>query len=1106
MTDATQLLREYARHGSEAAFRELVARYTDFVYSVALRRAGGDSHLAEDIVQLVFTDLATQSRRGRGPLAGGPCALGGWLHRHTCFVAANLRRADHRRQVREQQAVEMNSPNSASDASWQQLAPVLDETLNELEPQDRDALLLRFYERRDLRAVGQALGMSEDAAQKRVSRALERLRHLLAARGVVLGLTGLAGLLAERAVQAAPTALAGRVSKTAAAAGAGLGLGWLGWLLATAKAKLAAGLVVAGLVTLPLVWQFSGRSPAPDVTSGGAGAAQTAMVSGGASGTPNERAAVNTPASARPADSERDPEALVLTFLSADTGQPVPNVAVDYWCWNGTAVERRTLHGTRAGVCEVRFPRHTATQLQLTSQCEGFADTRLEWRPDRGEQVPFEYTLRLGRAVPIGGVVVDPDGQPVAGAKVGFNHEENPAEERRPESHAFGWIEVESGSDGRWQINRIAEEMIRRVHGSARHPDYLEAPRVFVARNLEAEQQLRAGEYVFQLGRAAVVTGVVVDQTGAPIPNAKVSVGVRTSSERQTTTTDAEGAFRLGGAHPTEALVTAEARGFVPLTLTVNLTEKIEPLTLVLRPGKTLRFRVVDQGGHPIQGVWFVLESSKATPHTDLSVPPPVRQPDFGGYTDAEGRAVWEGAPDQEFFVALVKSGYMRRDEVQMRPAEQEHLVVLQPALTIAGTVSDAVTAKPISNFRILCGWPETFGNQMRPRWSSSDRHQLTFSGGTFRHSLEEPLIYGISNPGYVFKFEAEGYAPYVTRVVKPDEGEVEFAVTLQPAESVTVSVLLPDGRPAARCDVGFVLPGAQLTLRFGGLEVRDGARLVTTDAAGQFHLPVDEAVTMVIAAHPQGFAMAPRTALKTEPVLPLQPWARVEGRAWSKGRPAPGREFLLTPAVPEIWPAFQFEYSNYRVTSDARGEFVFERVPPIELQLVELILFETPPPQRVRGWSHNPLETIAAKPAQTAFVEVGKDTVAVRLRLCWPDSVMPQPDGGVAFATIATSMPRPPAEIRGSPQAYAEWSRRPEAQAARLMTRAWPLAQVSDGAWEAQDVRPGQYVVRVGLRPASGDVADHSPAKLFEAPVVVPAGGEGELMDLGEVTLQPVP
>jgi RNA polymerase sigma factor (sigma-70 family) len=374
MTDATQLLRDYADHGSEPAFRELVRRYTDLVYSVALRRASGDRHLAEDIVQKVFTDLAIQSRRGRGPLAGGPCALGGWLHRHTCFVAANLHRADQRRQVREQLAVEMDSLDSAPDASWQQLAPVLDETLHELEPHDRDALLLRFYERRDLRAIGVALGVSEDAAQKRVARALDKLRGLLAARGVALGAAGLASLLTEGTVQAAPSALAGRASEAACAAAAvGVGSGLLGWLLATTQAKLAAGLVVAGLIALPLWWHADSRNSSGDGTAGEVGSSAPLAAPVGESGAQHEAALASAWTVAGPAESEMDPEALKLTFLTADTGRPVPNVAVDYWCRHGESVDRRTLHGTRLGVCEVRFPRHTATELRLTSQCEGFA-------------------------------------------------------------------------------------------------------------------------------------------------------------------------------------------------------------------------------------------------------------------------------------------------------------------------------------------------------------------------------------------------------------------------------------------------------------------------------------------------------------------------------------------------------------------------------------------------------------------------------------------------------------------------------------------------------------------------------------------------------------
>ena len=102
MTDTCQLLRDYTEHGSEAAFRELVARYIDLVYAVAVRRAGDDPHLAEDIVQTVFTDLARKARTLRHE-----SMLGGWLHRYTCFVSSTLLRGERRRQERERQAMEM---------------------------------------------------------------------------------------------------------------------------------------------------------------------------------------------------------------------------------------------------------------------------------------------------------------------------------------------------------------------------------------------------------------------------------------------------------------------------------------------------------------------------------------------------------------------------------------------------------------------------------------------------------------------------------------------------------------------------------------------------------------------------------------------------------------------------------------------------------------------------------------------------------------------------------------------------------------------------------------------------------------------------------------
>ena len=214
MTDSQQLLAEYARNGSDAAFRELVTRYVDLVYSTALRLVEGDTHRAEDVAQTVFVDLAGMAQK-----LSKDVMLGGWLHRHTCFVAAKIMRSERRRQSRERQAVEMNALQNDSEADFSLVAPMLDEAINELGEADRTAILLRFFEQHDFRAVGQALGSNEDAARMRVTRALEKLEMLLKRRGVTASSGALAVVLGVNAVQAAPAGLAVTISTAAVLAG-----------------------------------------------------------------------------------------------------------------------------------------------------------------------------------------------------------------------------------------------------------------------------------------------------------------------------------------------------------------------------------------------------------------------------------------------------------------------------------------------------------------------------------------------------------------------------------------------------------------------------------------------------------------------------------------------------------------------------------------------------------------------------------------------------------------------------------------------------------------------------------------------------------------------
>lgn len=209
-----ELLREYAAAGSQPAFRQLVERHLPLVYSAARRRLT-DSQLAEDVAQQVFTLLA-----GKAGRLSRHVVLSGWLYRTACHVASETLRRETRRQQREQLAVTaMNLTDT--DATWREIEPLLDDAMASLGETDRDAVVLRFFENKSLRDVGAALGLSDDAAQKRLSRAVEKLRVFFQQRGRSTTGTTLAAAIAAGAIQAVPVGMTATIS-TAVLSGAAL--------------------------------------------------------------------------------------------------------------------------------------------------------------------------------------------------------------------------------------------------------------------------------------------------------------------------------------------------------------------------------------------------------------------------------------------------------------------------------------------------------------------------------------------------------------------------------------------------------------------------------------------------------------------------------------------------------------------------------------------------------------------------------------------------------------------------------------------------------------------------------------------------------------------
>jgi RNA polymerase sigma factor (sigma-70 family) len=183
-----KLLRDYDRHGSEDAFAELVRRHINLVYSAALRHVGIAAH-AEEITQAVFVILV----RKAGSLRPDTI-LEGWLFETARLTSLSFLRGERRRQWREQEACMQSTLQEANEVStWNQFAPLLDEAMSRLGKRDRIAVVLRYFKEKNLAEVAAAVKVTEDAAQSRVHRAVEKLHRYFNKRGVSLPTAIIAG-------------------------------------------------------------------------------------------------------------------------------------------------------------------------------------------------------------------------------------------------------------------------------------------------------------------------------------------------------------------------------------------------------------------------------------------------------------------------------------------------------------------------------------------------------------------------------------------------------------------------------------------------------------------------------------------------------------------------------------------------------------------------------------------------------------------------------------------------------------------------------------------------------------------------------------------------
>ncbi len=1077
--DDHQLLEEYALRGSDAAFTQLVERHLGLVHAAALRQVR-DRALAADVAQAVFILLAQKAKTLRRGVV-----LTGWLFQTTRFIASRALRGEWRRQQREQEALDMQALDS-TDPHWDRLAPELDEALAKLSGTDRDALLLRFAEGRNHREVGAALGLSEDAARKRVDRALERLRSGLTPHATGLSLLLLGSLLAERLVAAPSTTLVSSIAQgslsssasaeSAARLAAETSQAWI------VSRRIRLGAITAAVLmlgTLLVVWPFEFRK------NGSSASVGTHSSSRLSSHTNSERRG------GRPAAIQT----FSLRVVAKESGNPLPGARVisRILIEESSASEVADLVTDAAGVCRVPLPFGPITGLQVGAYVPGREVRFLTWRSEWQSAQPTEYLLRLASAETIGGQVVDPSGRPVSGATIWFGNygsdmsTHEPAEDYErsglPSRISLGVTDVQ----GRWGCTAFAPSAGGWPAIEFEHVDYVPSQRFWpdaehghTAPSMSrAALRARTGRLVLQ--PAAWVRGQVVDIDGNPIPNAKVS----RSWHSPATSTDATGAFSLGSLPPGPITLLATARHHAPCS--VQAVAGGEAVQVVLQPPGSLNVQVLNPDGVPIPKAQLALNDG----FDDGAV-------GWDDASDVDGWIRWDSAPRNQALNFWASAPGFQQITVSLRSDGSEQSVTLHPLVDIHGRVVDANTGEPIRKFKAI----PAMGSDV----SSSDRSRLRYATrGEYSISM------GVQDTA--IRIEAEGYQDAIGQPFRDADGTPRCDFKLHRVDSnphLEAWVLNSDGTPAADTAVTLWTGdfGAQLVDR--NFLKNEGSQILRTDVQGHavFAWPHDAPIT-VLAISRNGFGEQtihdPHRA-----IVQLHPFATIEGVALKNGRPA-SRQIILLAGITRIrTQRLTGFYCNTETTADTEGHFRFDGLPPGVYSLA----YRTPGSPKLTDEA-----TICLESGECGRVRMGE----------------PDPEGATVIGSFSVSpkesvenwttqastpylgrrvvFPEAPGSLSKDARTlwFTEWASSAAGRHLIAQDRAYSLSLSHDGRFTGRGLPPGDYELHLRVVPAGTVQRDplNPPSVAWTGsvriPVTIPAASPSSrdvIVDLGEIPI----
>ena len=1047
-----QILRDYVDRGSDAAFEQLVKRHVDMVYGTAMRLVS-DPHTAQDITQAVFILLA-QKARG----LSSSVVLGGWLYRTTTLVAKRALRTQFRQQRREQEAF-LAPENDATDEKWQELAPHLDAALTDLAAADRTAVIMRFLQQRSFREVAEALKVSEDAAKKRVSRAIEKLKQSLTARGVgVASTAALATLLTTQSALAAPNSVINAVLATELSAGAtqgatalaaGVSRVWLVQKLSWVLVPLVVGLLVLLIPRERETDVAAQQAPAPSV--------KRAMARTGAShSSPKGEVSTNSLFGSKRID---------FKVVSSVNGSPLQGASLHLFV-DSTRKISKDFVTDNEGRAQIDVSEGWFYGMYVWASAPGHTPKVIRW--GLGETPPSSYTATLKTAIRVSGTVVNEQQQPIAGASLHFQGTGFLWNSR--ESVDYQYSKVISNERGEW-VADFLDATQQMIAGRVLHPDYAET-------NFAVKVLPGGTGNVITLPSGARVEGMVVSTSGEPIKEAKVVADWEHMWRSEyPLKTDENGRFAWAHFPPGNFHLTVSAEGFSSMEQWVALQSSRTNLQIALprvelAGNSTLRLRLVDGRGEPLRQV-----------HVRLSAEQKFGPLNWSATTDEEGRLVWNSAPTNSVSLDLRLRYFDPLTNVVVATDGSEHTIAMVPAKTIElrGRVTDKHTGKPLESFTVFSA------NAINLPDGRKELVDVHFFGegrnGEFRFTLFPPRHDG-NVAALALQIAAKSYLEEVVYMQSLDADQ-EFSIALTPTDDFAGVVFDTNRQPVPGATVCLVGGKLQADMQEPGRFLQyssSNIRSTVTDLNGRFSLAPTAGATGVAIAHKSGWALVRKASTGKEKAIHLQPWARIEGRLLVAGKPDAG---VTVGAESEGWSSHNSSTDAmrfiYTAKTDNSGNFHFDKVPAGKVTVYKRT------DQNPGGTGlvvKNQTTNIVVRAGATERVELGGKGLIVRGRF------ITEPQRSDLAWTAASQTLRP---IRlGSGELK-------DADGHGFFCKA-------DGTFEVEDVPPGDYILEAHVM-AAKDKLD--PELLFKASsignvtnaVTVPETESNEF-DLGTVVI----